>query len=139
MSYSIVHRTTNKLTRAVLLARHGFDGKALGTFVSAAAATIYAAEACIQAFGATPRPLLCNGWGWQGQDCAFLVCMRLSDTAFRVRMLAALMQLCTIVVREVGLGRSRDLLVDPHDMLFSWHWASASELLAVECTCKHEL
>ena len=65
--------------------------------------------------------------------------MQPSDAAFRVRMLAALMQLCTIVVREVGLGRSSALFVDPHDMLFSWWWASASEVLAVECTCTHEL
>lgn len=78
------------------------------------------------------------GWGLQGQDCAFLGGMRPSDAAFRVRMLAALMQLCTIVVREVGLARSSDLFVDPHDMLFSWQAASASEVLAVECTCKDE-
>ena len=65
--------------------------------------------------------------------------MQPSDVAFRVRMLAALMQLCTIVVSEVGLGRSSALFVDPHDMLFSWCWTSGSEVLAVECTCKHEL
>ena len=64
--------------------------------------------------------------------------MRPSDTAFRVRMLAALMQLCTIVVREVEVGRSSDLFVDPQETLLSWQPASASEVLAVECTCKHE-
>ena len=78
-------------------------------------------------------------WGLQGQDCAFRGGMQPSDVAFRVRMLAALMQLCTIVVSEVGLGRSSALFVDPHDMLFSWCWTSGSEVLAVECTCKHEL
>lgn len=75
-------------------------------------------------------------WGLQGQDCAFLGAMRPSDAALVVRMPAMLMQLCTIVVRDGGLGRSIDLVVEAQEMLLSWQTASASEVLAADWTCK---
>ncbi len=89
------------------------------------------------ALGATlASPLPCRAWGLQGQVCDFLASMRRSDNAFRVRMPAALMQLCTMVVRAGGLARSWVLLIDRHEVAFSWQAASASEVLEDVCTCK---